>query len=98
MLLLFAKLAVVECSSTFADCRFAAALTGPPRDVLVSYLESDDPSSVSNLWLALVRACEVAADLLRLAWLLAIFTPLVLAAGPALYWGWHRDKWMTMLR
>ena len=79
-------------------CRFATALTGPPREVALASDSKQRPRRVlSALAVAALVVWEVAADVARALWLLVLFAPLACTAPFALN-GARRHEWLEYLR
>ena len=88
------SLMLTEC----ACCRFAQALTGPPREVSLAGDGRARRRGRSLLASAALAAWEVVADALRALWLLILFAPLAATAPLALQYGIRRQEWLEYLR
>ena len=78
--------------------RFAAALTGPPREVALAEDGRAESRGRSLIASAALAAWEVVADALRALWLLFLFAPLAVTAPLALQHGIRRQQWLEYLR
>ncbi len=79
-------------------CRFATALTGPPREVSLATDSKARPRRVLHaIAVAAAVVWEVAADVARAIWLLVLFAPLGVTA-PLCLNGARRQEWLHYLR